>query len=90
MKVAAGRCTTDVKLAYELKGVEIYDVPGFDNKFNLTLNYDLIVSALGSLNAAYVLFDSVTDVEDLVKILLSMKREVYGVRTQVDKIDSDS
>lgn len=87
MKVAGGRCTIDVKLAYELKGVEIYDFPGFDNKFNLTLNYDLIVQYLGPINVVYVLFDSVTDVEDLIKILLSMKREVYGVRTQVDKID---
>lgn len=41
----------------------VYDVPGFDNKFNLTKDYDLMVNELGKINAAYVLFNSsVTDV----------------------------
>lgn len=87
MKVAAGRCTSEIHLAYEVKGVKIYDVPGFDNKFNLTLNLDLIISALGSINIAYVLFESVTDVEDLIRYLVAMKRQVFGVRTKCDTID---
>lgn len=43
--------------------------------------------SLGQINVAYVLFESVADVEDLIKILLAMGRKVYGIRTKCDCID---
>ena len=48
-----------------------------------------MVESLGQINAAYVLFESVTDVEDLIAILLAMKRKVYGIRTKCDSIDEE-
>jgi GTP-binding protein EngB required for normal cell division len=48
-----------------------------------------MVSKLGQINVAYILFESVTDIEDLVAVLLSMKRQVYFIRTKCDNIDKD-
>jgi hypothetical protein len=48
-----------------------------------------MVESLGQINAAYILFESVTDVEDLIAILLAMNREIYGIRTKCDSIDQD-
>lgn len=46
-KVSGGRCTLQISQPFSIKGVNIYDTPGFDNKFNLTSEYDLMVTSLG-------------------------------------------
>lgn len=75
LKTSAGRCTLKINKVFEDRGVRVYDAPGFDKKYNLTKDVNLMVRSLGQINAAYILFNSsVTDVEDLIKILLSMKR----------------
>ncbi len=61
-------------------------MPGFDKKFDLTSDYDLMVANLGQINDAYILFDSIADIEDLIKILLAMQRKIYCIRPKCDNI----
>ena len=83
LKVSKGRCTKGVEpIAIFKNKIRVFDCQGFDKKFNLTENPEMIPKYLGAMDAIYYLYEDPED--DVVKTCLSLQKEFYAVRTKCD------